>query len=100
MHFLGDGTIVGNSKKVLAVHETSVGRYCVDFASSIHVSEETFVNMTVDWINTASNLTVPTRAASSTCTGLGFSNSVRILVYANDSGTSANQDAALLVTIP
>lgn len=98
--FATNGAMYGPSKKVLAVHHIGTGFYCVELATSIHVSDYTFVNAIVAWSSTPSNLTVPQQFPSSACPGDGYPNSVGIVAYANDAGTAAPADAGIFVTVP
>jgi hypothetical protein len=101
VHFLPDGTITGAlTKKVLAVHHTGTGRYCVDLASSIHVSADTFIQLTVDYFNSSPEFMVAMSGSPGVCSGLGFANSVRILTDSNDTGAAAAADVAVFLTIP
>jgi hypothetical protein len=100
-YFYGDGSISPPSKKVVAVHRIAAGDYCVELATSIRVSATTFANVFVDYFNTTSLLTVAEQySLGNWCSSHGFSNSVPILVFSNDTGTAVPQDAAVFFSIP
>ena len=101
VHFDDDGTILGIlTKKVLAVHHTGTGRYCVDLAPSIHVSADTYIQLTVDYFNSTPEFIVAMSGSPGVCEGMGFTNSVRVLTDSNDAGTGAAADVAVFLTIP
>ena len=101
VHFDDDGTILGTlTKKVLAVHHTGTGRYCVDLAPSIHVSADTYIQLTVDYFNSTPEFIVAMSGSPGVCEGMGFTNSVRVLTDSNDAGTGAAADVAVFLTVP
>jgi hypothetical protein len=100
VHFLWNGTITGASKKVVAVHHFDEGSYCVEFAPSIHVTDDTFANLTVDADGGGAEPEIAMQSFRGICAnpGLGFSNSLYIATADPVSGNRSDQGVYL--TIP
>ena len=100
VHFRTDGTIIGPSKKVVAVHRLSTGTYCVELASSIHVSSETYAHGSIDYVITPTYMVTVQQNSDPTCLGRGYDNSVPIFTIGLVAGGAQFVDAAVYLTIP
>src|SRR5262245_34086456 len=100
VHFRTDGTIIGRSKKVVAVHRLSAGTYCVELQQSIHVSSETYAHGSVDYLLTPTYMVTVQQNSDVTCLGHGYDNSVPILTIGLVAGTHQFVDAAVYLTFP
>jgi hypothetical protein len=97
--FLSDGTMVGPSKKVVAVHHIDTGQYCVELAASIHVTSDTFSISMIDYFSTGDrHLTTQAYSYPDWCgVNYGFPNSVEVLTGNASTGAAANASAYFMV---
>jgi len=100
VHFRTDGTIIGPSKKVVAVHRLSTGTYCVELASSIHVSSATYAHGSIDYVITPTYMVTVQQNSDPTCLGRGYDNSVPIFTIGLVGGGAQFVDAAVYLTVP
>jgi hypothetical protein len=98
VHFMDDGTILGPSKKVVAVHHYQTGGYCIELDKSIHVGDETYAIAFVDYFHPTAAVTIQMYSYSAWCAvAQGFPNSVAVLPLTS---TRAQTDASMYFLLP
>jgi hypothetical protein len=98
VHFEADGTILGPSKKVVAVHHYQTGGYCIELDKSIRVGDQTYAIAFVDYFYPTAAATVQMYSYSGWCAvDKGFPNSVAVLPLTSTRGQT---DAAMYFLVP
>ena len=98
VHFKADGTILGPSKKVVAVHHYQPGGYCIELDKSIKVGDDTYAIAFVDYFYPTAAVTIQMYSYSTWCAvDQGFPNSVAVLPLTD---TRSQTDAGMYFLVP